>query len=236
MAAGIRGSFGQIQELAYMASITLLVSPEEYTRANSMGASIHYGSSIFAPAISSILYPVIGLGGILLIDLATFVVAIFTVLWIKIPQINGGEQPAAEIEESAEIAGTASGLSRLTVLWRELTFGLQYIWQRDSLRSLLLITALFWFAHDLGGAISAPMVLTRSNSNAQVLGAISSIAGIGGVTSAIILIAWGGTKRRINSMLAGFMGAGIAKTEFGLGQSLTVWLPAQLCSSLNYPL
>ncbi|MEN8444324.1 MAG: MFS transporter, partial [Cyanobacteria bacterium J06555_13] len=52
VAAGIRGSFGQIQELAYMASITLLVSPEEYTRANSMGASIHYGSSIFAPAIS----------------------------------------------------------------------------------------------------------------------------------------------------------------------------------------
>ncbi|VEP12524.1 Major facilitator superfamily MFS_1 (fragment) [Hyella patelloides LEGE 07179] len=50
------------------------------------------------------------------------------------------------------------------------------------------------------------------------------------------ILIWGGTKSRVNGMLLGFMGAGVAKTIFGLGQSLTLWLPAQFCSSLNFPL
>jgi MFS transporter, DHA3 family, macrolide efflux protein len=37
-------------------------------------------------------------------------------------------------------------------------------------------------------------------------------------------------------MLAGFIGAGLSKTVFGLGQSPQIWVPAQFCSSLNFPL
>lgn len=231
LAASINGGFGQIQQLAYSTSITLLVSPQNYTRANSMNSMVHYGSSIFAPAIAGILYPIIGLGGILPIDLATFGVAIATLIWIRIPQVTRAEErsPLAPLDK-----GGRGG--RLAVFWQEVTFGIRYIWQRPSLRTLLLVTASFWFAHDLGGAIGDPMILARSNNNSQVLGAVFSAAGIGGVTGAIILSAWGGTKKRVNGMLAGFMGAGVAKTVFGLGQSLTVWLPAQFCSSLNFPL
>ena len=224
LAASINGGFSQIQQLAYSTSITLLVSPQNYTRANSMNSVVHYGSNIVAPAIAGVLYPIIGLGGILPIDLTTFLIAIATLVWIRIPQTRSKQ--AKEIGE----------VNRLSVLWQKVTFGIRYIWQRDSLRTLLLVTASFWFAHDLGGAIFEPMILARSDDNSQVLGAISSAAGIGGVTGAIVLSAWGGTKRRVNGMLTGFMGAGIAKTVFGLGQSLTVWLPAQFCSSLNFPL
>lgn len=225
LAASVNGGFGQIQQLAYSTSITLLVSPQNYTRANSMNSAVHYGSNIFAPAIAGVLYPIIGLGGILPIDLATFIVAIATLIWIRIPQ---------PVREQRKQGDKAKG--KLNVWWQEITFGIRYIWQRDGLRTLLVITALFWFAHDLGGAIGDPMILARSDNNSQVLGAISSAAGIGGVTGAVVLSAWGGTKRRVNGMLAGFMGAGVAKTVFGLGRSLTVWLPAQFCSSLNFPL
>lgn len=104
------------------------------------------------------------------------------------------------------------------------------------MRTLLLVVAAFKFAHDLGNTVLDPMILARSDNNSRVLGAISSAAGIGGVTGAVVLSAWGGTKSRVNGMLSGFMGAGVAKTLFGLGQSLSVWLPAQFCSSLNFPL
>ena len=86
LAASINGGFGQIQELAYSTSITLLVSPQNYTRANSMNSMVNYGSKIIAPAIAGVLYPIIGLGGILPIDLATFGIAIATLVWIRIPQ------------------------------------------------------------------------------------------------------------------------------------------------------
>ncbi|MBE9168807.1 MFS transporter [Pleurocapsales cyanobacterium LEGE 06147] len=226
LAASINGGFGQIQQLAYSTSITLLVSPQNYTRANSMNSVVHYGSNIIAPAIAGVLYPIIGLSGILPIDLATFFVAIATLIWIRIPQ--------PDREQRAQ--GSRGSRGKLSVLWGKVTFGIRYIWQRDGLRTLLLLTALFWFVHDFTEAIGDPMILARSDNNSQVLGAIFSAAGIGGVTGAVVLSAWGGTKRRVKVMLAGFMGAGVAKTIFGLGQNLTVWLPAQFCSSLNFPL
>lgn len=231
LAASINGGFGQIQQLAYSTSITLLVSPLNYTRANSMNSAVHYGSNIIAPAIAGVLYPIIGLGGILPIDLATFAVAIATLIWIRIPQPSGKTGRLGDEE-----TGSKRSLGKIELFWGEVTFGIRYIWQRDGLRTLLIITALFWFFHDLAGTIGDPMILARSDNNSKVLGAISSAAGIGGVTGAVVLSAWGGTKRRVKGMLAGFMGAGVAKTIFGLGQSLTVWLPAQFCSSLNFPL
>jgi hypothetical protein len=32
------------------------------------------------------------------------------------------------------------------------------------------------------------------------------------------------------------MGAGVSKTVFGLGRMPSIWIPAQFCSSLNFPL
>ena len=91
LAAAIKGGFGQIQILAYSTSITLVVSPQNYTRANSMSSAVHYGSAIIAPAVAGVLYPIIGLSGILPIDLATFGVAIAILGWIRIPQPTRGQ-------------------------------------------------------------------------------------------------------------------------------------------------
>ncbi|MEM9768391.1 MAG: MFS transporter [Cyanobacteria bacterium P01_D01_bin.71] len=229
LAASLKGGFGQIQGLAYSTSIALLVSAENYTRANSMSSAVHYGSNIIAPALAGTLYPIIGLGGILPIDLTTFAVAIATLAWVTIPSVQR-ENPSQAVEKPNQFP------DKLRAAWQELTFGMRHIWQHHSLRSLLLITAVFWFFHDLGGTLHSPMILARSQNNAQVLGAIASAAGISGVTGAIILSVWGGPKRRVNGMLAGFIGAGLSKTVFGLGRSPVVWIPAQFCSSLNFPL
>lgn len=80
------------------------------------------------------------------------------------------------------------------------------------------------------------MILARSGGSAQDLASIATAAGIGGVTGAIFLSFWGGPKRRVNGMLAGFIGAGVSKTVFGLERSPHIWLPSQVYSSLNFPL
>lgn len=216
LAASLNGGFGQIQSLAYQTSISSMVSPLQLTRANSMNSAVHYGSIILGPALAGILYPLTGLMGILLTDLATFGVAIATLLTIHIPQLKT-HQPTE-------------------LLWSNLTFGFREVWRQPSLRSLLLITALFWFFHDLGGAIYDPMILARTNGSAQALASTAAAAGIGGITGAIALTAWGGPKRRVHGICMGYIGAGIAKTIFGLSSTLTVWVPAQFCSSLNFPL
>jgi MFS transporter, DHA3 family, macrolide efflux protein len=218
LVAAVSGGFGQIQRLAYSTSIAMIVPKLHYTRANSMDSAVHYGSAIIAPALAGTLYPQIGLPGILAIDLVTFGVAIATLCVVHIPQ----PQPQSEVAVE-------------TIIYK-LTFGFRYVWRQPGLRALLIITALFWFTHDLGGAVYDPMILARTDGNATILGSIASAAGIGGVTGAIVLSAWGGPKRRVHGMLLGFIGAGISKTIFGLGRSPFVWIPAQFCSSLNFPL
>ncbi|MBD2108106.1 MFS transporter [Nodosilinea sp. FACHB-13] len=218
LATMLNGSFGQIQSLAYQTSISSLVPTSQLTRANSMNSGVHYGATIFGPALAGVLYPLVGLLGIVGIDMVSFGVAIATLLFLQIPQ----PAPPATVE--------------IETLLTKLTFGFREVWQLPRLRALLLISTLFWFFHDLGGAIYEPMILARSNGSAQVLASTATAAGIGGVAGAIILSVWGGPKQRVGGMLAGFIGAGLSKTVFGLGRAPQVWVPAQSCSSLNFPL
>lgn len=222
LAGALNGTFDQLQELAYSTSIATLVPKQQYSRASSMGYFIGYGSKIFAPALAGALYPVIGLTGILFIDLVTFAIAISSVLFVSIPQ---------PIPEAAH-----QHLQTWRNLWWEVTSGCRYIFARSGLLALLISTSLFWFAHDLGGAVFAPMLLARTQNDTAVLGSVSAAAGVGGVVGALAMSTWGGPKRRIHGVLLGMVGAGLSKTVFGLGQTLLVWIPAQLCSSLHFPL
>ncbi|MBW4417605.1 MAG: MFS transporter [Myxacorys californica WJT36-NPBG1] len=216
----IEGIFIEIQTLAHSASIALLVPKHQYGRASSLNASIHYGAIILAPALAGGLYAAIGLGGIAIIDLIAFVIALATVLPMRIPQL----------ELSQKDHQTA------TTIWHQLVFGFRYIVVRPGLRVMVILMSLFWFAHDVGGAVYAPLILARTGNDARILGTIASAAGLGGVTGALILSVWGGPKRRIHGVLLGMIGAGLSKTIFGLARMPSVWFPAQFCSSLNFPL
>ncbi|MEM8612850.1 MAG: MFS transporter [Cyanobacteria bacterium P01_H01_bin.105] len=224
----VTGGFGQIQALAYQSSVSLIVPKQHYTRTGSMAAIVHYGSNIVGPALAGILYPIIRLSGIIVVDLITFFIAFATLLAASIPQ------PEKQVELQTQL--TVESPVEPENWGSQFVFGFHHVWKQPSLKALLLITVLFTFAHDLGAALYSPMILARTNGSAQVLASISVVTGIGGVTGAVIISAWGGPKRHINGVLGGYIGAGLSKTVFGLGQSLTVWLPAQMCSSLNFPL
>ncbi|MGD1939159.1 MAG: MFS transporter [Cyanophyceae cyanobacterium] len=221
LVAAIAGSFMQIQVLAYQASMAVIVPKSQYTRANAMGATVHYGSTIVGPALAGSLYPAIGLSGIIGIDLTTFGIAFLTLLAAPIPNPVSPSKPSSGQREP---------------LTRQLTFGLRHILRQPSLKALLLLSAMFTFAHDLGATVSQPMILARSGGDAQVLASVSAAAGVGGVAGAVIISLWGGPKQRIRGVLGGMLGAGLSKMVFGLGRSLPVWVPAQVSSSLNFPL
>ncbi|MEH1946798.1 MAG: MFS transporter [Nostoc sp.] len=216
----ITGVFNELQSLAYSASVGLMIPPKHYSRASSMEFLSGYGAKIMAPAFAGYLYYVIGLVGISLIDILTFTFAIISVLLIHIPQ-----PPSREVHSQYP-----------ENIWHELGFGWRYIKAHKSLLALLMTGMLFWFFHDVGGAVYTPMILARSGNNTLLLGSLASAAGIGGVMGALIMSAWGGSKHRVKGFLWGMVGAGLSKTIFGLGNTAFVWIGAQFCSSLNFPL
>ncbi|MGV2831527.1 MFS transporter [Myxosarcina sp. GI1(2024)] len=219
LAVAIAGVFEQCQKLAFSTSISTLVPKRHYSRASSMGFLASYGSSIIAPALAGVLYVTIELAGIMLLDITTFIIAISTVLLVRIPQ---PKQPLLDPEKSLSIG-------------RELSFGWNYLTKHSSLLCLLVLISLFWLFHDLGNSLYSAMILARSNNDPRVLGSLASAAGVGGVVGALSMGKWSGFKRRINGVQLGMIGAGLSKTIFGLGAAPLVWIPTQFCSSFNFP-
>jgi len=219
---GLNGAFSRLQKLAYTASISLLVPADGYTRASGMGSVLHYGSVIIAPAAAGVLYPLVGLFGILGVDLITFSIAVITVLFVTIPNPSSA-------------SSSVKKASRPSLL-QEIKTGFNYIVTRPSLLILVIIAAAFQFSHDIGKAIYSPMILARSGNDAQVLGMVSAAAGIGGIIGSIMISLWKIKGRKINLFLFSIIGAGLSKTIFGIGQNLLIWLPMQFLSSVNFPI
>lgn len=215
----INGGFVQIQELAYSSSIAMMVPKHQYARASSIGSLVEYGPFVFSPALVGILYPITGLVGILTIDTMTFAVAIASLLFVNIPQPSQSDDN-----------------SHNQTIWQQVIFGLNYILTKPGLSGLLVATSLFWFMYQLGTAIYEPMILARTGGNSAVFSNVTSAAGVGGVFGAVAIGIWGGPQRRIKGIVIGLVGVSLSRTVFGLGQIPLIWVIAQFCSSLSFPL
>lgn len=221
--AAIAGAFVQIQELAYSASISLMVQEQQYVRVSSMRTLSGRIAQILAPPLAAFLYYIIGFAGLALIDIISFAVAIATLTLVSIPQ----PQPYSPASKASS--------HPLRDFWQDLQFGWRYILGHSQLLALLIVTTLFWLFHDIGNYLYTPLILSRTNNDAKVLGVLAAAAGLGGTTGATLMSLWGGPKRRIDGVLRGMIGAGVSKVVFGLGRVPQVWIPAQFCSSLNFP-
>ena len=218
----IYGGFGQIQTLAYSASIALIVPKEQYTRAGSMSSAVNYASAIISPALAGGLYPIIGLGGIIAVDIATFFAGLITLLISHIPQPVTGESESENPDKEN--------------IWQKLTFGFRYIFTRPPLLAMVIAFTIFALPNDIGKVLYNPLILSRTNGDSQILGSVTTAAGLGGVVGALLLGAWGGFKRKINGMLLGFVGAGFFRAVVGFTQIPWLWMSSMFLSTMHTPL
>jgi MFS transporter, DHA3 family, macrolide efflux protein len=219
-AAIFQGLGNAFQWPAYSATISLMVPKEKYGRANGMMSLIDSGPGVFAPLMAGALLPLIGLTGILSLDVVTFIFAVTVLLFVYIPQ------PRRTTE------GTASQGNML----KEAAFGFKYIFARPSLLGLQLV---FFFGNLCMGiafTVLAPMVLLRTDNNTVSLGLVQSAGAIGGVVGGIAMSLWGGFKRRVHGVLAGWMVSSFFASLIGFSVWLPVWIGAMALSSLFGPL
>lgn len=78
--------FGSFHGPAYGASISLIVPPAQLARVAGLGRLNQALNRLVAPALAGILVILIGLKGVVLLDLATFLFAIFTYWVVSIPR------------------------------------------------------------------------------------------------------------------------------------------------------
>ena len=204
----LAGFFTAFQYPAYSAAVTTMLSKEDYARAEGMLGSARALSGILAPIFAAALLGVVGLSGIMLIDLATFLFAFGTLLVIHIPQ---PEQ-------------TETGLQSKGSLWQEIQFGFRYINEKQSLRALTILFMVAGVFLAIGATLMAPLVLSRTGNNESALATVQSTGAVGGIVGGVILSLWGGTKKRIHIVLTGGMGACLLGIVWlGLGRAVLFW-------------
>lgn len=217
----INGTFQTFQWPAYSAAISMMIPKEQYGRASGLMGLAENGSGIFAPLLAGTLLGLIGLEGILLIDVITFVFAVGTLLFIYVPQ------PPRTVEGQA---GQGS-------LLRESAYGFQYILRRPSLLGLQLVFLFGNFVASLAFTTLAAMILYRTNQDAQIFGLVSSVGAAGGLVGGLIMSAWGGPKRRVHGVLSGWFVSGlVGMTLLGLGQIWPIWAASLFMGSVLVPI
>ncbi len=216
----ISGAFNAFQWPAFSAAISVMLPKEQYGRANGMMELAMSGSNIFAPVLAGALLGPLGLSGILLIDIFTFVFAVGALLFVHIPQ-----------PETTEAGREGQG-SLLT----ESFYGLRYIIERPSLLGLQLVFLIGNFLTGVPYTVYAAMILARTGNDEFVFGSVQSASAIGGVVGGLAMAAWGGPKRRVHGVLGGWILSGFFVLLVGVGQTVPVWVVAAFVGTFLVPI
>jgi MFS family permease len=199
------GIFQSFQWPAYSASISLMVEKKDYARASGMLSLADSISNIIAPAAAGILLSIIGVSGILTIDIVTFIAAVSILLVLVIPQPQRTEEKKSILKDAV--------------------FGFGYIAERRGLLGLQLS----FFASNLvmgfAFTVLTPMLMLRTGNDTVITGAVQAAFGVGGVVGGVAMSIWGGPKRRVYGVLFGMIGSTLfGMTILGMGQAPIIWM------------
>jgi hypothetical protein len=191
-----------LQRPAFEASVSQLVPEAGRQRANAVLQMSKPASILVSSALTGLLYVIIGVVGVFLIDLVSFLVAVVTTLLVRIP---------APIRTQGESPARPSML-------KEWGAGLHFLWSRRPMFVMVTLASVVSFLITSAYALTTPYVLARTGSE-LTLGIITAIMSIGGLVGAIAIGAWGGFKRRIDTIMISMILVLIATLYFGTNQS-----------------
>ncbi len=219
--SSFQGIFQAFQWPAYSAAITTMLPKEDYGRANGMMSLAETGSGIFAPLLAGALIGLIGLAGILVVDIVSFVFAIGALLLVHVPQ-------PLVTEEGRQAQGS---------LLKEAAYGFTYILQRPSLLGLQIVFLLGNFFVGIPYAIMAALILARTGNDEMIFAGVNTAGAIGGVVGGLVMSSWGGPKRRVHGVLMGWLLSSLfATVVMGVGRSLPVWVVSSFIGAFFVPI
>lgn len=209
----MQGVFAMFQEPAKSAVVTMLVPENQRNRANALQGMSHPLAGILAPALAGLLFTMIGLAGIVFIDLLTFFVAVAAVYAMHIPR-----PPVSEEAQAA--AGN---------FWSELAGGMRFLSVRPALLGLVIYFTIMNFL--LNGPIDLMIpYLVKITGSEALTGLVLSAESLGGFIGAALLVAYSSRiHRRINVIIPAMLMVSVMFLILGTSHSPLVLALAVAC-------
>jgi len=205
----VRSLGGAFHFPAMGASTPLMVPEKHLTRVNGLNQTLQGLMNLVAPPVGALLISVLPTGRVLMIDIATALLAILPLFFFSIPQ--------------PEHAPLETGLAKPSLL-ADVREGLQYVGKWPG---LVAIIGMAFFLNFLLTPTSSlmPLLITRHfGKGALEFGLMDSAWGFGVIAGGLILSTWGGFKKKVATSMMGVIGIGIGIGVVGLAPSNAFWL------------
>jgi predicted MFS family arabinose efflux permease len=202
----LQGVFAAFQGPAEGATVTLLIPAEQRERANGIIELAFPLAGVVAPMLAGLVYAWVGVGGVLAIDLANFLLAAGVAALLPIPQPPPSEE------------GQAGGGSYLG----ELRVGLRFIGARPALLGFMLYLAFNNFLLNGPLDLMIPYSISITGSEAQT-GLVLGLMSLGALAGALLTTVIGGWRPRLRVLLLSTLFNGAMFLVLAAGGSLP-WL------------
>jgi len=205
--------FASLLDPAYRASITDLLDQDQYARASGMVQLAGSAKYLISPVVAGFLYPWCGVGGILVIDIATFAVTVLATLTVR-----------------RQLAPDRGARPRSTepIAWtKDFRDGVRTLRAHRGVLTIVAVMAMATFCVGFLETLFPPMML--SFTTPQVLGIVETVAAVGMLVGSLVISTATLTTRYTRQMLVGLGLAGLFIVGVGATSHPVVIAAAGFC-------
>ena len=201
-----------LTEPALRASVTDLVTEEDYVRASGLLQLASAAKYLLAPAAAGFLMPVVGVRGLVLLDASTCLVTVVCTMTVR--RALAADAPQRAATQPGDDHGFLAG-------WRAIT-------SSPGLRLLVILMTLATLAIGVIQVLIKPILLPTVSTSE--MGVIETVAAIGMLVGATLVTAWK-SAQPTTLLTAGLAATGIAMILVPLGPG-SWWVAA--CGFLTF--
>ncbi len=202
LCVGFNSAFVSLLDPAYKATITDLLTEDDYTRATGMVSIASSSKFLISPVIGGIILAVGGMEVILTIDILTVVVTICAVISVR-------KSLAVKSVKKKELN-----------FFRDLKEGWDVIVSSKGVLKLVILVSLLMFYMGFIQVLSKPMCLPFASE--KTVGVLSTLCACGMLISSILIGTGILKKNYVNVMVISCMLSGVGMAGFGATTNLVV--------------
>jgi len=199
----VRSTGGGFHWPAMSSSTTLMVPEEQLSRVAGMNQTLQGLCAIAMPPLGALLLGLLPMGGILLIDVATAMVAITPLLFLSVPQ------PERQDDQPISV--------RLVL--GDMREGLRYLRGMPAILTVMAMSLLVNICLTPAFSLIPLLITQHHGGGAMQVAWLDTAAGLGMLSGGLALSAWGGFRQKIQTMLLGLVGLGVGCVVIAMAPS-----------------
>jgi len=191
---------------AFTASTTLMVPANQLTRIGGLNQVLEGATAILAPPAGALLIEALPIQSILSIDVATAIIAVASLFFVKVPQ--------PECSTTGERAS----------MWQDVKSSFKYVWTWRGLAIVTGISMMLNFLFVPAFSLLSLIVFEYFKGSALQLGWMEAAFGFGMLAGGVLLSTWGGFEKRMNTMIVGTGLLGLMMVVIGTAPADCIFL------------